>query len=158
MLQAYVSRDFDSPPNIDNYLKHPFMQQADSPAAVASPTAEAQASDKAPTSSEGPASPARAGNGTASPAPISRPARVSFKGIAGPAQAAATAPAAAASAAKAAVNANFLDLLSLEDNAAPATQQQQAPASSGDGKQSIQAPTTQELVYVVAYGWQSGTE
>lgn len=130
--QAYASRDYDSPPNIDNYFTHPFMRQADSPAAVASPTAEAQASDKASVSSDGTASPIKAANGATSPAPLSRPARVSFKGIAGPAPAGAAATAAAPAATAAAAN-NLMDLLSLEGDAAPAAEQPQASASNADG-------------------------
>ncbi|KAL0038188.1 hypothetical protein WJX79_007060 [Trebouxia sp. C0005] len=124
--QAYASSDFDSPPNIDNYFKHPFMQQADAPAAVAAPAADTEASDKASVSSEGPSSPFRQSNGTNLPS--SRPARVSFKGIAAPAAAAPAATAAAAS--------ELIDLLSLEDtipSAAPIAEQPQTAVTDSDG-------------------------
>ena len=126
LIQAYASSDFDSPPNIDNYFKHPFMQQADAPAAVAAPAADTEASDKASVSSEGPSSPFRQSNGTNLPS--SRPARVSFKGIAAPAAAAPAATAAAAS--------ELIDLLSLEDtipSAAPIAEQPQTAVTDSDG-------------------------
>ena len=126
LSQAYASCDFDCPPNIDNYFHHPFMQQADTPASVASPTAAAQASDKASASSEGPSSPVRASNGTTSP--IARPARVSFKGISAPA------PVPAPPAATAAAASELIDLLSLEDTAAPAAEQPQTAVSNSDGE------------------------
>lgn len=124
--QAYASSDFDSPPNIDNYFNHPFMQQADAPAAVAAPAADTQASDKVSVSSDGPSSPVRQPNGTNLPS--SRPARVSFKGIAAPAPAAPAATAAAAS--------QLIDLLSLEDTtppAAPVAEQPQTAVTDSDG-------------------------
>jgi len=126
LIQAYASSDFDSPPNIDNYFNHPFMQQADAPAAVAPPAADTQASDKASVSSDGPSSPVRQSNGTNLPS--SRPARVSFKGIAAPAPAAPAATAAAAS--------QLIDLLSLEDitpPAAPVAEQPQTAVTDSDG-------------------------
>lgn len=122
--QAYASSDFDSPPNIDNYFSHPFMQQVDVPAAVASPRVDTQPS----ASSERPLSPVTALNGTVA---VSRPARVSFKGISAPPSAAA-APAVTVAAAS-----ELIDLLSLEDTAAPAAvpaaEQPQSSVSNSDG-------------------------
>ena len=125
-MQAYASSDFDSPPNIDNYFSHPFMQQVDVPAAVASPRVDTQPS----ASSERPLSPVTALNGTVA---VSRPARVSFKGISAPPSAAA-APAVTVAAAS-----ELIDLLSLEDTAAPAAvpaaEQPQSSVSNSDGKE-----------------------
>jgi len=105
------------------------MQQADAPAAVAPPAADTQALDKASVSSDGPSSPVRQSNGTNPPS--SRPARVSFRGIAAPAPAAVAAPAATAAAAS-----ELIDLLSMEDTAAPAApvaEQPQAAVTDSDG-------------------------
>ncbi|DBA92660.1 hypothetical protein WJX77_012156 [Trebouxia sp. C0004] len=121
--QAYASSDFDSPPNIDNYFNHPFMQQADAPAAVAPLAADTQASDKASVSSDGPSSPVRQSNGTTLPS--SRPARVSFKGI--------TAPAPAAPAATGAAASELIDLLSLEDTTPPVAPVAEQPVTDSDG-------------------------
>lgn len=116
-LQAYSSNDYDGPPNIDNYFNHPFMRQADAPAAVAPPTADSQA----PASSDLPSSPAHR---AASPESLRRPARISMKGIhaAPPAVAAAAAP-----------RADLMDLLSLDDSAAP-PEQAKASVSNSDGE------------------------
>lgn len=105
------------------------MLQADGPA-VASPPADAQASDKASVSSDGPSSPVRQSNGATSP--MTRPARVSFKGIAASVPAVSSAPAATAAASE------LIDLLSLEDSAAPAAapaaaEQPQSSVSNSDG-------------------------
>lgn len=120
-LQAYSSNDYDGPPNIDNYFNHPFMRQVDAPAAVASPTADGHASDKAPASSDLPSPPAHR---AASPESLGRPARISMKGI--PAAPAAVAPAAAP-------RADLMDLLSLDDSAAP-PEQAKASVSNSDGE------------------------
>lgn len=120
--QAYSSSDYDGPPNIDNYFNHPFMKQVDAPAVV-SPTADGQPPDRAPTYS-GPPSPPP--NRPASPDSLRRPARISMKGIHA-ASAPVPAPAAAAP------RADLMDLLSLDDSAAPA-QQAAASATNSDGE------------------------
>ncbi|KAL3137259.1 hypothetical protein ABBQ32_006805 [Trebouxia sp. C0010 RCD-2024] len=120
--QAYSSRDYDGPPNIDNYFNHPFMKQVDAPSAVASPTADSQASDKAPAGSGPPSPPV---NRAASPESLRRPARNSIRGIH-------AAPAPVPAPAAAAPRADLMDLLSLDDTAAPA-EQAAASATDSDG-------------------------
>ena len=110
------------------------MKQVDAPAAVTSPTADAQASDKSSVASEGPASPARLANRATSSEALRRPARMSFKGIAGTA-AAPPAAAAAPPANAAAPPSDLMDLLSLDDSAAPVSvESAQTAVSNSDGK------------------------
>lgn len=97
------------------------MRQVDAPATVATPTADGQASDKGSTGSDLPSSPAHR---AVSPDSLSRPARMSMKGIHAAPAAVPTAPA---------PRADLMDLLSLDDSAAP-TEQAKASVSNSDGE------------------------
>lgn len=126
-LQKFVSRDYDSPPNIDNYLDHPFMRQTDASQAASPPAASGQMPEKAAKAEASSSSLASLGQRATSPVPAAAPdksAAAVRRPMPPPTATAQMVPAAP----------QMMDLLSLEDStASPIAQPSQPAADNNDG-------------------------
>lgn len=125
--QKFVSRDYDSPPNIDNYLDHPFMRQTDASQAASPPAASGQMPEKAAKAEASSSSLASLGQRATSPVPAAAPDK-SAAAVRRPTPP----PTATAQVVPAAPQ--MMDLLSLEDStASPIAQPSQPAADNNDG-------------------------
>lgn len=124
-LQNFASREFDSPPNIDNYHNHPFMRQADAAQAASSPTVSSQMPDKAAKAEASTSSLASIGQRATSPVPAAANKPAARRPTLPPTATAQNVPAAP----------QMMDLLSLEDTvSSPAAAPSQPAADGSDGR------------------------
>ena len=124
-LQNFASREFDSPPNIDNYHNHPFMHQADAAQAASSSNVGSQMPDKAAKAEASSSSLAAIGQRATSPVPAAANKPAARRPTPPPTATAQMMPAAP----------QMMDLLSLEEPASsPAAAPSQPAADGSDGR------------------------